>query len=793
MYIPLRIHSVYSKGKGGATLKDLPSWVCRTKLPSAALTDIGNLYGWGEWKRTALENGFTPLFGCEMKVEGERFLFLVKSREGYWNLMETFNRKEIRTTEGLVTIFIPQAAGEELPEAFSSGSKEDFYLGVDFFNFKKALTLAQRRDFPLVSIQKKIPFPPERDRLKPRMELFGPHQEALALKKFGPGAGDVFRRTFEVAEKCRFSFENIVPPLPGNLFSTSLREVVMDRLRRLKNLSWRGRQRAQQELEAIESSGFAPYFLIVYDVVQFAGRNGILHNLKGSGASSYLAYLLGISRVDPIEYDLYFERFLNKGRDDPPDIDLDFDSRKRDQVLSYVLKKYGQGRTGAAFVCSLKDFRARSALYETARAFGLPPEEARSLSKKAPFFAAPDFLKKDRPLAGYAEIWKAASDLSHAYCENSLHVGGVLLTPSPADRYLPLEESAKGYIMAHYDRDAVEDLKLIKLDLLSVRGLAAISETRRMLNIRSIPSQDRKTYSLLKGGQTIGCFQVESPAMMNLLRRMKPENVYELTQALALIRPGPTESGMKEALLRSREGRPVSRDGFLGRILPETGGLLLYEEQVMQIADRVAGMPPEEGDILRRALKAKAVSAQLKSRFFREAGERGYTPAEVRKLWKVMEEFSSYSFNKAHSASYACMAYQAVYLKAHHTLPYLASVLNAGGGYYGLAEYIEEAKRKGIQILEPDVNRSDYQFTVEGRNIRVGLTSIKGLALKTAEKIIEGRTPLPHQIRSLRLSRAQKNTADPPLFQRPGGRGRGLGHRPQAKEKDAHRLPGFCP
>ena len=757
MHIPLRVHSVYSKGKGSATLKELPSWVCRTKLPSAALTDIGNLYGWGEWKRAALENGFTPLFGCEMEVEGKRFLFLVKSREGYWNLMETFNRKRISTTEGLVTIFIPQAGGGELPEAFSSGSKEDFYLGVDFFNFKKALTLAQSRDFPLVwanplkfvekperlillhSIQKKIPFPPERDRLKPRMELFGPHQEALALQKFGPGAEDVFKRTFEVAEKCRFSFEDIVPPLPGNLFFTSLREVVMDRLRRLKNLSWRGRQRAQQELEAIESSGFAPYFLIVYDVVQFAGRNGILHNLKGSGASSYLAYLLGISRVDPIEYDLYFERFLNKGRDDPPDIDLDFDSRKRDQVLSYVLKKYDQGCTGAAFVCSLKDFRARSALYETARAFGLPPEEARSLSKKAPFFAEPDFLKKDRPLAGYAEIWKAASELSHVYCENSLHVGGVLLTPSPADRYLPLEESAKGYVMAHYDRDAVEDLKLIKLDLLSVRGLAAISETRRMLNIRGIPSQDRKTYSLLKGGQTIGCFQVESPAMMNLLRRMKPENIYELTQALALIRPGPTESGMKEALLRSREGRPVSRDGFLGRILPETGGLLLYEEQVMQIADRVAGMPPEEGDILRRALKAKAVNAQLKSRFFREAGERGYTPAEVKKLWKVMEEFSSYSFNKAHSASYASMAYQAVYLKAHHTVPYLASVLNAGGGYYGLAEYIEEAKRKGIQILEPDVNRSDYEFTVERRNIRVGLTSIKGLALKTAEKIIEGR------------------------------------------------------
>jgi DNA polymerase-3 subunit alpha/error-prone DNA polymerase len=196
---------------------------------------------------------------------------------------------------------------------------------------------------------------------------------------------------------------------------------------------------------------------------------------------------------------------------------------------------------------------------------------------------------------------------------------------------------------------------------------------------------------------------------------------------------------MKEALLRSREGRPVVRDPFLSKILPETGGLLLYEEQVMQVAERVAGMPPEEGDLLRRGLKKKSEDPPMKAQFFREAGERGYTTAEIDKLWKVMKEFSSYSFNKAHSASYAHMAYQAVYLKAHHTVPYLTSVLNAGGGYYGLAEYIEEAKRRGIRVLGPDVNRSDFRFAVEGTSIRVGLMSIKGLPLKTAEKIIEER------------------------------------------------------
>ncbi len=758
MFIPLRVHSVYSKGKGALTLRELAAWVAARKLPCAALTDIQNLYGWGEWKRAAAAAGFSPIFGCELEIQGKTFLFLVRTAEGYGNLMETFNRREMEKTEGLVVVFIPRPEDRELPpEVLASGAAGDFYLGVDFFNFKTALSLSKSRGWPLVwanslkyagnperlillrSIQKKVPFPPERERLRDRMEVFGPDQEALALRRFGPEAGEFFRRTLEVAGKCRFPFAGIVPALPEDLFPVTLRKVVMDRLVSFKTLSWRARQRARQELAAVEESGFAPYFLIVHDVVEFARRSGILHNLKGSGASSYLAYLLGVSHIDPLEYDLYFERFLNRGRDDPPDIDLDFDSRKRDLVLRYVLEKYGKGKTGAAFVCSLKNFRARSALYETARAFGLPPGEARALTKRIPLFAEPDFLRKDRPLAGYAEVWKAASDLGSVFCEVSLHVGGVLLTPSPASRYLPLAESAKGYLMSQYDRDAVEDLKLIKLDLLSVRGLAAISETKRMLHIRAIPPQDKKTYSLLREGRTIGCFQVESPAMMNLLRRMKPETIFELTQALALIRPGPTESGMKEALLRSREGRPAARDGLMERVLPETGGILLYEEQVMQIAERVAGMPPGEGEILRRSLKARAVDPRLRARFFREAGERGYTPAEVGKLWKVMEEFSSYSFNKSHSASYAGMAYQAVYLKAHHTVPYLTSVLNAGGGYYDLTEYIEEARRQGIRILGPDANGSSCQFTVEGKSIRVGLTAIKGMALKTAEKIIEER------------------------------------------------------
>ena len=801
MFVPLRLHSVFSRGKGSLTVAEARDWALRKRLPAAALADVGNLYGWGDWKRATAAGGFKAIYGCEIETSaGRRLVLLVKAREGYANLVEAFNRKEIRDASGLIGIYIPGGSGEgrgpdeaawlaDLRERFAPG---DLYLGAEFANFERVAGMSAAANpfagLPVVwanpvkyltslerlillhAIEKKVPYPPERERLAGRTRLFGPDQEALAVRRFGAAGRAALDRTREIAEKCDFAFADVVPPLPVDLFPHSLREVVTGRLAAAGGLSWKARQRARRELEAVETSGFAPYFLVVHDIVEFARGRGILHNLRGSGASSFLAWLLGISHVDPLEFDLYFERFLNRGRPDPPDIDLDFDSRRRDEVLSYVLTTYGEGRTGAAYVCSLKNFGGRSALYETLRAFGVPPEEARGHSKRVPYFAEPDILRRAAPAAGFLEVWKLAAELQDVFHEISLHVGGVILTPAPVERCLPLEMSAKGLRMTHFDKDAVEDLKLIKLDLLSVRGLAAVSETKARVRLNSVPPGDPKTFALLRSVGTVGCFQVESPAMRNLLRRMKPADIHDLTTALALVRPGPTESGMKEALLRRRSGRPaapdggpggasrgVSRvasgeaaapspagDGFLARVLPETGGILLYEEQVMQVAERVAGLPAEEGDLLRRSLKRKGGDPRLREKFFREAAARGYAAEAVEGLWRTMEKFSSYSFNKAHSASYAHMAYQAVYLKAHHPVPYFAAVLNAGGGYYELPVYIEEAKRNGIRILPPDVNRSGREFEVEGdATIRVGFGSIKGLPEKLIARLLEERESEP--------------------------------------------------
>ena len=807
MFVPLRVHSVFSRGRGAATPVEAAVWAGENNLPAAALSDIGSLHGWAKWKRATEAAGVKPLFGTELPLAGSRvpkdpeasgsvpgrqgrttengpeergangggrLLLIVGSRPGYANLVEALNRGRLGSGEGLIVIVIPEPASRgSVPQSVSEAAADrlaelrdlctgnGLYIGADFSNFETAAETARSAGLPLVwanplkyvrdpdrlvllhALEKKIPFPPEKTKLGGRIRLFGPGQETIVVRRFGDAARKALARTVEIAGGCVFAFEDIVPPLPAEAFPAAFREVVMARLRASRGLSWRERQRALGELEAVENSGFGPYFLVVDDIVAFARRRGILHNLRGSGASSFLAFLLGISRVNPLEFDLYFERFLNPGRNDPPDIDIDFDSRRRDEVLAYVLEKYGDGdKTGAAFVCSLKNYGARSALYETARAFGIPPAEARAMAKKVPAFADPAFLLRDRPAPGCLEIWKAAAGLDGVHAEISLHVGGVILTPAPADRHLPLDVSAKGLRMSHFDRDAVEDLRLIKLDLLSVRGLAAVSATAAALKLRSIPPGDSETFRLLREARTIGCFQVESPAMMNLLRRLKPKDVHELTAALALIRPGPTECGMKEALLRSREGRAAARDPFLEKLLPETDGLLIYEEQVMQIAERAAGMPPGEGDLLRRELKKKGRNGQpptLREAFFRGARARGYAADDVERLWRTMEKFSSYAFNKAHSASYAAMAYRAVYLKAHHPVVYLASVLAAGGGYYGVEEYVAEARRCGIPVLPPDINRSGAGFEVEDGAVRVGLGSIKGLGEKAVSAVLEER------------------------------------------------------
>ena len=753
-YIPLVVHSAFSEGAMG-----IEEWVKTAKkrgIDSIALADRRKAYGWGLLERCTSQNNLRPAFGMTFELPGGDLVLFLKEREGY-SILTRFYKEGLNDDSlyGLVGIFIPQ--GREIPqallEAFEPG---DLYLGASLENFhlirevsqsyslktvwaNPTVHLNQPQRFLLIkSIREKKPYPRVMNRYRRRAPLFGLLPSTYILKVVGGEAIDWLKNTYEVAEKLLPTIRGLIPPLPQNLFKKSLRDVVYQRLREgAFRVDERFKERLEYEISVIEKSGFGPYFLLVADLIDFARKSGIFHNLKGSGASSLVAYVLGISRVNPLKYGLYFERFLNPGRDDPPDIDIDFDSTRRDEVIDYLFENY-KNRVGVSMLAVFKRYGARSALYDVARAFGYSPKEAKAISSVASTRWEPADLKGIRPPQNGQLVWQMAMTLQGIFREASLHLGGVLLTPPPDHSYLFFDPSPKGYPFTHFDRDDAEYFGFIKLDLLSVRGLFALSESLKISQVTDIPEDDRDTWDTISQGKTMGCFQIESPGMMALLKRLKPRNIDELAMALALIRPGPTKSGMKDKILRIRKGQ-VRPDPLLFKLLPETMGILLYEEQVMQLSERMAGFGAEEGEHLRRALKNKGDLEFWRDKFFRGALEKGFSLKDTEKIWKLLLYFSSYSFNKAHSISYAWAAYRSAYMKRHHPVEYMKGVLDAEGGYYTLDAYIEEARRMGIRILPPDVRKSKARFTIEGNSIRVGLGRIANLSTNTLRRILEER------------------------------------------------------
>ena len=752
-YVPLRVHTAFSVG--AIVPSDFHILIEKYGLEAIGVADPGSLHAWGWARSEARRARLKLLYGAEVKVPGGSLLVFVRKAEGMRTLLRALNLGEIGG-EGVIRIFVPQRR-LQLP-ILSCREDGPLYIGIDTGNRWTAYDLSRKLGLPLLlvqpieyegdlrryllvrSLKEGKPYP----KLRARAQRLR-HNRILSpgelSRFFGELAREITMRTFEVAEMCEFDPADAVPGLPPDLYSTSLRELAIEAARRKFGMPLPPgvRERLFYEIGVIEEMGFAPYFLLVRDLVDYARERGILHNLRGSGASSLVAYLLGISHVNPMEHDLYFERFLNQGRRSPPDIDIDLEAGGREEILSYL---FGpgfplRGKVGMAMVSTFRFYRARSALYDTLRAFGFSPGESSELRERVPFYDDPDALLKADVPEGLAEIYELAASLRGLPREISLHVGGVLFVPTPLEDYLPVQNSSKGVPQCHFDKETVEDFGLIKLDLLSVRGLKLISECMRETGVREFPESDERVYAALSEGDTIGCFQIESPGMMALLRRMKPRNLKELSFALALIRPGPTESGMKELYLAIREGKRKPDELFL-RLLPETEGVLLFEEQVMQVAVRTLGVSIEEAERLRREFK-KGGSAELRRYFVERASKRGFSRSDAEKIYTLLLKFSSYSFNRAHSVSYAWMAEKAIYFKVHYPQVFFAALLRADGGYYRLSVYAEEARRKGIMVLPPSILTSSADFSLEGDEIRTGLRRIKYLGSAAVKKILSER------------------------------------------------------
>lgn len=502
--------------------------------------------------------------------------------------------------------------------------------------------------------------------------------------------------------------------------------------------------RFNSELKTIRELGFVAYFLINWDMVRFAREQGFFYIGRGSGANSIIAYCLRITDVDPIELDLYFERFINPSRKNPPDFDIDFSYTDRDTIRDYLFEKY---KGHIALVGSYSTFERNSAIRNIAKVFGLPDAEIDNLQSERLDMKSLDEYGK--------LVLKYAASIYGMPNQLSSHACGILISEEPITCYTALELMPVGYVSTQFSMLEAEDVGLHKFDILSQRGLGHIKDavlmaqknTGQEIDIHRIQDfkEDVPIKDLIKRGDTIGCFYVESPAMRQLMRKLEVDDYLGLVAASSVIRPGVASSGMmREYILRYRypEKRKEAHPKLL-EIMEETFGVMVYQEDVIKVAHYYAGLTLEEADVMRRGMSGKfrsrAEFQQVKQKFFDNCKERNYLDAEATEIWRQIESFAGYSFAKGHSASFAVESYQSIFLRAYYPIEFITGVLNNFGGFYSTEFYLHEAKMLGAIIELPCVNMSDVLMRLENKTIYMGFCLVKDLEQKAIAAIIQER------------------------------------------------------
>jgi DNA polymerase III subunit alpha len=641
---------------------------------------------------------------------------------------------------------------------------------------------AQSQDV-LVCIQtnRKISDP---DRLKFSTDQFY-FKSGAEMAELFKDTPDAIENTGKIAARCTFEFPsksyslpNFVPPGGKDLteyFEEVARQGFRSRMARRQADTTNGaathslseyEERLEREIKLIEEMHFEGYFLIVWDLLKAAREKGIpVGPGRGSAAGSLLAYALEITEIDPIEYDLLFERFLNPERISLPDIDMDFCGRRRQEMIEYVTQKYGQEN-----VCQIITFgtmAARGAIRDVGRVLEVPLPEVDRVAKMIPFAldaTIADALKsvpelktlRDRN-AKIAQLLTIAQKIEGQVRHPSIHAAGIVITPKPLVEFLPLYQSVKGEVTTQYPMNDVEALGLLKMDLLGLRNLTVIddalasikADTGLSFDINNLPLDDQATFELFRAGNTDGVFQFESPGMKDLLRRFVPTEFRDLIALNALYRPGPLKSGMTDESIHRRHHpeRIAYELPELEPILRETRGIIVYQEQVMRIAVDLAGFTLAGADLLRKAMgkKDKETMKAQKQKFVQGAKKKGIPTAKADKIFEQIKEFAEYGFNKSHSAAYAFLAFQTAWLKAHYPVHYLAALLTSEaerGATPQVVKYIGECHEMGLQVLPPDINKSEFRFTVEDGQIRFGLAAVKGIGQGAVEELVAARKRL---------------------------------------------------
>jgi len=534
------------------------------------------------------------------------------------------------------------------------------------------------------------------------------------------------------------------------LTSTGIRNIYKDNLEEIE-------KRVKYELEVIENMGFTDYFLIVQDFINWAKKQEIpVGPGRGSAAASIVSYALGITGIDPIKYNLFFERFLNPSRISMPDFDIDFGDKVRNKVIEYVKNKYGEDHV--AQVATFGKMESRAVIRDVGRALAFSYSDMDKIAKLMPMgislkeaLETISELKQKAQDPSYKELFEIALKLEGVVRNFSTHAAGIVIGDKPLIEYLPLQTDKNNAIITQFDKDVVEHIGMLKIDFLGLKNLTIIQETIENLkkkgieiDFKNIPENDRETFSMLKQGDSIGVFQLESGGMRKVLKGVQPESIEDLTAVVALYRPGTIKAGGIEEYINRKNG--TTKVSYphpkLETILKNTYGIIVYQEQVMQIANTLAGYTMAEADMLRKAIgkKIPEIMKSQRSIFIEKALNNGVKKETAEKIFDLIEYFAGYGFNKAHAVCYATIAYITAYLKAHYPKEYFTGILNSYiGNEDKLSETIYEIKTKGINILKPDINISDTFFKVEEEGIRFGLLAIKNVGEKALIEIIEER------------------------------------------------------
>ncbi|MFL5403571.1 MAG: DNA polymerase III subunit alpha [Gemmatimonadales bacterium] len=800
--IHLHVHSHFSFGIGVSSPEALAEAAASQGFPALACTDTNGVYGAVEFQRACAAVGVRPILGAHLVVDDQEVVALASNECGWAALCRAITAIHWRTPVRLPSLLAHDRDGlillsrnpGFLEQVLRLSGPENLYAELRPGRERHAVLAAARRlRLPVVATNGVVAAQAEqwsRHRLLRAIalnttlsalpsEAVWPTGAWLCstpdLARHFPDCPEAILAAAQIAERCRYQIpvgNRIVPPRMADTAGAfdQLRGLTLDGARwRYPVITRELQQRLDLELGVIAQKGFADYFLVVRDIV----RNGPTHCGRGSVANSVVSYCLGITHVDPIGSKLVFERFLNLERRDPPDIDLDFPWDERDKVLAYVFRRYP--RLHAAMVANHNTFQPRGALREVAKVHGRPAGEIREVTRRIPFFyetgarlpdlvaSHPNFRGLSLP-AAWQEYARSAESLVGIPRHLSVHAGGVVITPTPLTDYVPVEPAAKQLSddpdlqvpVIQFEKDGTEDAGLVKIDLLGNRSLAVIRDaiaavhgnTSHRIDYTSAEAgEDEGAKALFRTGQTMGVFYTESPASRLLCARSQADTFELLVLNTSMIRPA-SNKYIHIYLERLRNKQPYQPlDPSLRDTLLESFGIMVYQEDVVNVCATFAGMSPATGDGLRKALSKKRPTKHLAAyaeEFFAGAARLGRAPDAAKQVWEMIMSFAGYSFCKGHSCSYIQIAQHACALRANHPAEFMAAVLSNGGGFYQPFAYIAEAMRMGLTILPPDVNASEFRCTGQGKEIRIGLQFVKGLSADAVERVfaarVDGRT-----------------------------------------------------